>query len=110
MTEYVPLVLHVPVESLFVALLVGAALLAAWTAARFEHARPRSLGGALLAGGAGLVLMTGLGDLSEAVVAVGGPDLRPVIAIGIVLPVFTFFFLSLGWVLRAVLDLLEGAH
>lgn len=110
MTEYVPPVLHVPVESLVVALLAGAALLAAWTATRFEQVRPRTLGGALLAGGAGLVLVTGLGGLSEAVLAVGGADVRPVIAIGIVLPVFTFFFLSLGWVLRAVLDLLEGAH
>jgi hypothetical protein len=110
MTQYVPPVLHVPVELLVVALLVGAALLAGWTATRFEHVRPRTLGGSLLAGGAGLVLMTGLGDLSEAILAFGGPDVRPLIALGIVLPVFTFFFLSLGWVLRAVLDLLEGAH
>jgi hypothetical protein len=102
-------VLHVPVESLIAALLLGSVLLAAWTTVRFEHVRPRSLGGALLAGGTGLVLVTALGNIVEGIVAVGVPEVRVIVSIGIVLPVFTFFFVSFGWVVRAFTDLLGGA-
>lgn len=108
MTHYLLSMLQLPVESLVAVLLLGSALLALWTLARFERFRPRTLGGSLLAGGAGLMSISALGTVVEGIAATGIPDARVVIAIGIVVPVCTYFFLSSGWVMRAVLDLFGG--
>jgi hypothetical protein len=108
MTYYLVAMLQLPVDSVVVGLLLGSALLALWTLARFERFRPRTLGGSLLAGGAGLMSITALGTVVEGIAATGIPDARMVIAIVIVVPVCTYFFLSSGWVMRAVLDLFGG--
>jgi hypothetical protein len=108
MTYYLVHVLQVPVESLVVVLLLGSALLALWTLDRYERFGPQTLGGALLAGGAGLALLVALGNVVEGVAATGIPQSHFVIAIGVVLPVFTYFFVSSGWLMRAVRDLFAG--
>jgi hypothetical protein len=108
MTNYLLHVLQVPVASLVVILLLGSALLALWTLNRFERFGPRTLGGALLAGGAGLASLTALGTVVEGVAATGLPHAQFVIAIGLVLPVFTYFFVASGWLMRVVRDLFAG--
>jgi hypothetical protein len=108
MTFYLLHVLQVPVASLVVILLLGSALLALWTLNRFERFGPQTLGGALLAGGAGLASLTALGTVVEGVAATGLPHAQFVIAIGLVLPVFTYFFVASGWLMRVVRDLFAG--
>jgi hypothetical protein len=62
----------------------------------------------LLAGGAGLASLTALGTVVEGVAATGLPHAQFVIAIGLVLPVFTYFFVASGWLMRVVRDLFAG--
>jgi hypothetical protein len=107
MSGYRHFVLQLPIESLVVLLLLGSVLLAAWTFARFERLGPRTLGGALLAGGAGLALVAALGNVAEAIAASSVPEARFLVAVGVVVPVFTYFFLASGWLMRVVVGLLD---
>ena len=108
MNDYLVLMIQIPVETLIVELLLGSALLAIWTLARFERFGPRTLGSALLLSGVGLILLTALGNVAQGVAAAGIPGGRFVIVIGIVLPVFTYFFLASAWLMRVVRDLFAG--
>jgi len=42
------------------------------------------------------------------VTAAGLPDLKLVVAFGLTLPVFTYFFVAAGWFLRNLLGLMQG--
>jgi hypothetical protein len=102
----VPVLFHLT-AAIFVALLfLGSALIAGWTLARFERKGPRTLTGALLASVVALALLRGLPQLIDGVYASGVPAARVVIAFGLALPTFTFFFVASGWFLRAVLGML----
>ena len=98
----------IPVELFLAFLLVGSALLAGWTLARFENVGPRTVGGALLANFAALALLVGFPSLVDRVPAFGLPDRRLVIIFGLGLPTFTYLFLASGWFARAVLRRLFG--
>jgi hypothetical protein len=106
--DYLVLMLQIPVETLVVEVMLGSALLAIWTLTRFERFGPRTLGSALLLSGAGLVLLTALGNVTQGVAAAGLPAGRFVIVLGVVVPVFTYFFLASAWLMRVVRDLFAG--
>jgi hypothetical protein len=92
--------------AVFVPLLVlGAALLAAWTLVRFDRSGPRTVGGALLAKGVALLLLLAVPSLVDA--AVGLPDSRLVVVFAIGLPALTYFFLAAGWFARAIVRLFQ---
>jgi hypothetical protein len=55
-----------------------------------------------------MILVSALPSLVGSVAGAGIPDARLVIAFGLTLPVFTYFFLAAGWFLRALLRLFEG--
>jgi ABC-type amino acid transport system permease subunit len=95
----------VPISpTLFVALLlIGSALLAAWTLVRYERVRPRTLGAALAAKLAALLLLLALPSLVDAVD--GAPAGRLLVVVAVALPIFTYFFVAAGWFARAVLGL-----
>jgi hypothetical protein len=103
-----PVLIPIPADLYVALLLVGAALLAGWTLVRFEHVGPRTLGGALLAKGAALLLLVGFPTLVERVGASGVPDRRLVIILALALPTFTYLFLTAGWFARAVLRRFGG--
>lgn len=103
-----PVLVPIPAELFVAFLLVGSALLAGWTLVRFENVGPRTLGGALLAKGAALVLLVGLPSLVDRVTASGVPDRRLVIIFALALPTFTYLFLAAGWFARAVLRRFGG--
>lgn len=104
MPELVPISAQVFV----VLLLVGSALLAGWALVRFENVGPRTLGGALLAKGAALVILVGLPWIVGLVTASGIPNSRLVIIFALALPTFTFLFLAAGWFARVLLRRLGG--
>ena len=54
-----PVLVPISAQVFVVLLLVGSALLAGWALVRFENVGPRTLGGALLAKGAALVILVG---------------------------------------------------
>ena len=102
--------LQVPVASLVVILLLGSALLALWTLNRFERfgaADPRRCA----ARGRRRPCFphrSRRDRFVEGVAATGLPHAQFVIAIGLVLPVFTYFFVASGWLMRVVRDLFAG--
>jgi hypothetical protein len=110
MLHYVPDMPTLSVECFVALLFVGGALLAAWALVRFHRIGPRTLLGALVASGAAMILVTALPNLVDAVASAGIPDARLVMAFGLTLPVFTYFFLAAGWFVRALLGLFEGLH
>jgi hypothetical protein len=90
--------------AVFVPLLVlGSALLAAWTMVRFERRGPRSIAGAFLAKIAAFALLLALPSLVDQ--ASGMPDAKLVIALLIGLPILTYFFLAAAWFARVIVSL-----
>jgi len=108
MLHYLPGMPDLSVACFVALLLVGCALLAAWAMVRFQRIGPRTLIGALVASGAAMILVSALPNLVDAVATAGIPEVRFVIAFGLTLPVFTYFFLAAGWFVRALLGLFEG--
>ena len=104
----VPVLFH-PTAAIFVAFLfLGSALIAGWMLVRFRRIGPRTLTGALFASVVALGLLEGLPKLIDGVYASGLPAARVIIAFGLALPTFTFFFVASGWFLRAVLGMLTA--
>jgi hypothetical protein len=108
MLDYLPRMLSVSVGCFVALLVVGCAILAAWILTRFRGIGPRTLVGALVASGAAMILVSALPSFIDGVTAAGLPDVRFVIAFGLTLPVFTYFFLAAGWFLRSLVALLDG--
>ena len=98
----------VSVECFVALLLVGCASLAAWLVVRFQGIGPRTLGGALIASATAWILVSALPSFIDGVTAAGLPDLKLVVAFGLTLPVFTYFFVAAGWFLRNLLGLMQG--
>lgn len=96
------------VECFVALLLVGSALLAAWLLARFQRMGPRTFAGALVTSAAAWILVSALPSLVHGVTAAGLPDPKFVIAFGLTLPVYTFFFVAAGWFLKNLLGLMQG--
>jgi hypothetical protein len=96
------------VECFVALLLVGSALLAAWLLVRFQGVGPRTLAGALVASAAAWILVSALPSFVDGVTAAGLPDEKLVIAFGLTLPVYTFFFVAAGWFLKNLLGLMQG--
>ena len=101
-----PVLFHLTAAIFVAFLFLGSALIAGWTLSRFERVGPRTLAGALLASVVALALLKGLPKLIDGVNASGVPAPRVVIAFGLALPTFTYFFVASGWFLRAVLGVL----
>jgi hypothetical protein len=104
----VPVLFPISADLYVLILLVGSALLAGWTLARFERIGPRTLRGALLAKCAALVLLAGLPSVIELVTVTGVPERRFVVIFALGLPAFTYLFLTAGWFARVVLRRFGG--
>ena len=96
----VPLTVYLYIE------LLGAGLLAAWFLAVFPRKGPKTLTGAI-----GPVLIAlAVGELAPVVILAlrGIPDARLIVLLGFVLPLFFAFFVTTGWLLRALLAAVSG--
>jgi hypothetical protein len=101
-TVSIPLLVYLYVE------LFGAGLLAAWFLVVCPRRGPKSITGAI-----GPVLIAlAVGELAPLVIwaSRGVPDALFVVLVGFVLPVFVSFFVTTGWLLRALLSALTGRH
>ena len=100
----VSVVTPIPAQLFLVLMYVAAFVLAAWTIVRFKRLGPQSLTGGVLALLSAFALIIALPPLMDGVVATGIPQTRLVLAIGLALPAFTYFFLAGGWFMRSLLQ------
>lgn len=98
-----PVLVPIPPPVFVALLLVGSALLAAWTLVRFERVRPQTLAAAVAAKLAAVLLLVSLPALVD--VVAGAPGGKLLVVFAVALPIFTYFFLAVGWFARAVLGL-----
>ncbi len=103
-----PIDLSMSVNALISCMLVGATLLAGWILVRFERIGPRSLIGATCAWAGSAILIVALPPVIEGVLATGMPGARTVVLFGLALPIFTSFFLTGGWFMRSLMNLVDG--
>jgi hypothetical protein len=99
-TMSIPLTVYLYIE------LLGAGVLAAWFLAVFPRKGPKTLTGAI-----GPVLIAlAAGELAPLVIWAfrGIPDALFVVLLGFVLPLFTAFFVTTGWLLRAFVAAVGG--
>jgi hypothetical protein len=99
-TVSVPLTVYLYIE------LLGAGVLAAWFLAVCPEKGPKTLTGAI-----GPVLIAlAIGELAPLVILAlrDMPDSTFVVLIGFVLPLFCSFFVTTGWLLRALLSAVGG--
>jgi hypothetical protein len=108
MLRYLPEMPSISVECFVALLLVGSAVLAAWLLVRFQRVGPRTLAGALVASAAAWILVSALPSFVDGVTAAGLPDEKLLIAFGLTLPVYTFFFVAAGWFLKNLVGLMQG--
>ena len=95
----------------FIACLVlGAAMLAFWVLVRFERFGPRSLVGAVCGWVASGALIFAIPACVSGIIAVGFPEPRLLIIFGLVLPIFTYFFLAGAWFMRTLLESATGVR
>jgi hypothetical protein len=85
-------------------LMLGAAVLAFWLLVRFEGVGPRSMVGAICGWASAGALIIWLPALNSSLFASGIPQPRIVMVFGLVLPVFTYFFLTGAWFMRTLLS------
>ena len=100
----VPVVTPIPAQLFLDLMYVAAFALAAWTIVRFKRLGPHSLTGGVLALLSALALIIALPPVMDGVIATGIPQPRLVLAIGLALPAFTYFFLAGGWFMRSLLQ------
>jgi hypothetical protein len=110
MSQFMPIQLSMSADAFIACMLVGAALLAGWILVRFERLGPRSLVGAACSWAASGALIAGIPSFIEVVFGWGVPEARLVMVFGLVLPIFTYFFLAGAWFMRSVVDLVGGVH
>ncbi len=96
------------IHTFVVALVCGAALLALWIIARYTNFGPHSVVGALVHVIAAVLLLTlVLAPALAAIRSSGIPAAAYVQLFGVALPLFTYVFLSGGWVTRAAIGRLH---
>ena len=96
------------IHTFVIVLVCGAALLALWIIARYTNFGPDSVVGALVHVLAAFLLLTlVLPPALDAVRSSGIPAAAWVQAFGLALPLFTYVFLSGGWVTRAAIGQLR---
>jgi hypothetical protein len=100
-----PHIVPIPPPLFIAFMLVAAVLLAAWVYVRFERLGPRSLTGGFVALLAAFALISAVPSIIDGMIAAGIPGIRLVVVFGLGLPVFTYFFLAGGWLMRSVLRL-----
>lgn len=100
--------LHLSVEHFVALLLLGAVILAVWTFLRFGRLGPRSLQGVVVHFLVAWMLVSAMPDLADGVVAARLPAAGLVISFGLLLPVFTYLFLTSAWCARLLVSLLSG--
>ena len=100
-----PVVTPIPAQLFLALMYVAAFALAAWTIVRFKRLGPRSLTGGVFALLAAFALIIAVPPLDGRRDRNGDTaDRALVLAIGLALPVFTYFFLAGGWFMRSLLQ------
>jgi hypothetical protein len=102
--QIVPVVTPIPAQLFLAVMYVAAFALAAWTIVRFRRLGPQSLTGGVFVLLSALALIIALPPVMDGVIATGIPQPRLVLAIGLALPAFTYFFLAGGWFMRSLLQ------
>lgn len=99
-----PIVTPIPAQLFLALMYVAAVALATWTIVRFKRLGPRSLTGGVFALLSAFALIIALPPVMDGVIATGIPQPRLVLAIGLALPAFTYFFLAGAWFMRSLLQ------
>jgi hypothetical protein len=110
MAQFLPIEVAMSADAFIACMFVAAALLAFWVLVRFEHLGPRSLLGAVCGWAASGALIIAIPTFNQGVLAFDLPEARLVIIFGVVLPIFTYFFLAGAWFMRSLMELLNGAR
>jgi hypothetical protein len=106
--QFLPIELMMSADAFIACMFVAAALLAGWILVRFERLGPRSLFGAVVGWAASGALIIAIPTFNQGVLAWDLPEARLVIVFGVVLPIFTYFFLAGAWFMRTVMELVNG--